>query len=165
MGRQARGVRGMMLDAGQRVVSMLVAGTEALTVLTATENGFGKRTAISEYTRHGRGTKGMIAIQTTERNGPLVGAVLVDNRDEIMLISTGGVMIRTRVEDIREMGRSTQGVTLINLDEGTQLAGLERIVEGEVDNGGNGGDAAEPGSEASGDDGGGDAAGEPPSVH
>jgi len=165
MGRQARGVRGMMLDAGQRVVSMLVAGTEALTVLTATENGFGKRTAISEYTRHGRGTKGMIAIQTTERNGPLVGAVLVDNRDEIMLISTGGVMIRTRVEDIREMGRSTQGVTLINLDEGTQLAGLERIVEGEVDNGGNGGDAAEPGSEASGDEGGGDAAGEPPSVH
>jgi DNA gyrase subunit A len=165
MGRQARGVRGMMLDAGQRVVSMLVAGTEALTVLTATENGFGKRTAISEYTRHGRGTKGMIAIQTTERNGPLVGAVLVDNRDEIMLISTGGVMIRTRVEDIREMGRSTQGVTLINLDEGTKLAGLERIVEGEVDNGGNGGDAVEPGSEAGGDEGGGDAVGEPPSVH
>ena len=165
MGRQARGVRGMMLDAGQRVVSMLVAGTEALTVLTATENGFGKRTAISEYTRHGRGTKGMIAIQTTERNGPLVGAVLVDNRDEIMLISTGGVMIRTRVEDIREMGRSTQGVTLINLDEGTKLAGLERIVEGEVDNGVNGGDAVEPGSEAGGDEGGGDAAGEPPSVH
>jgi len=142
MGRQARGVRGMFLEEGQRVVSMLVAptavgeaGEEAersgLTVLTATENGYGKRTRISEYTRHGRGTKGMIAIQISDRNGMLVGAVLVEEKDEIMLISTGGVLIRTSCADIREMGRSTQGVTLINLDEGTKLAGVERISESE----------------------------------
>jgi DNA gyrase subunit A len=86
-------------------------------VLTATENGFGKRTPIAEYTRHGRGTKGMIAIQTSERNGKVVAAVLAalgETREEIMLISTGGVLIRTRVTDIRVMSRSTQGVTLIN---------------------------------------------------
>ena len=133
MGRQARGVRGMALEDGQRVVSMLVAGNELQAVLTATENGFGKRTPIAEYTRHGRGTKGMIAIQTSERNGNLVGAVLVDEGDEIMLISNAGVLIRTRVADIREMGRSTQGVTLINLDPGTKLAGVERIGEAEDD--------------------------------
>ncbi|MBI2320292.1 MAG: DNA gyrase subunit A, partial [Betaproteobacteria bacterium] len=113
MGRTARGVRGMTLDEGQRVIAMLVAGSESQTVLTATENGYGKRTPIAEYTRHGRGSKGMIAIQVSERNGKLVGAVLVDEKDEIMLISTGGVLIRTRVDQIREMGRSTPGVTLI----------------------------------------------------
>ena len=133
MGRQARGVRGMALEEGQRVVSMLVASSETQSVLTATENGYGKRTHISEYTRHGRATKGMIAIQISDRNGLLVGAVLVDEKDEIMLISTGGVLIRTRVQDIREMGRSTQGVTLINLDEGTKLAGVERIGEAEAE--------------------------------
>ena len=133
MGRTARGVRGMALEEGQRVVSMLVADRETQSVLTATENGYGKRTHISEYTRHGRATKGMIAIQISDRNGLLVGAVLVDEKDEIMLISTGGVLIRTRVQDIREMGRSTQGVTLINLDEGTKLAGVERIGEAEAE--------------------------------
>ncbi|MCC6658836.1 MAG: DNA gyrase subunit A, partial [Rhodocyclaceae bacterium] len=129
MGREARGVRGMQLDPGQSVISMLVAKGEEQSVLTATENGFGKRTAIAEYTRHGRGTKGMIAIQTSDRNGRLIGAVLVGDTDELMLISTGGVLIRTLVQDIREMGRSTQGVTLINLDDGTKLAGLEKIIE------------------------------------
>ncbi len=132
MGREARGVRGMALEDGQRVISMLVAESEAYSVLTATQNGFGKRTGIAEYTRHGRGTKGMIAIQTSERNGNVVGAVLVgqgDTREEVMLISTGGVLIRTRVADIREMGRSTQGVTLINLDQGELLAGIEVVVE------------------------------------
>jgi len=133
MGRQARGVRGMKLGEGQKVISMLVADTETQTVLTATENGFGKRTAIAEYTRHGRGTQGMIAIQTTERNGKVVSAVLVGDEDEIMLISTGGVLIRTRVSQIREMGRSTQGVRLIDLDEGTKLAGVERVAEKEED--------------------------------
>jgi DNA gyrase subunit A len=131
MGRQARGVRGMKLAEGRRVISMLVADSETHTVLTATENGFGKRTAIAEYTRHGRGTQGMIAIQTTERNGKVVGAVLVGDEDEIMLISTGGVLIRTLVKQIREMGRSTQGVRLIDLDEGTKLAGVERVAEKE----------------------------------
>jgi DNA gyrase subunit A len=131
MGRQARGVRGMRIGEGQRVISMLVADSETQTVLTATENGFGKRTAIAEYTRHGRGTQGMIAIQTTARNGKVVGAVLVGDEDEIMLISTGGVLIRTSVKQIREMGRSTQGVRLIDLDEGTKLAGVERVAEKE----------------------------------
>jgi DNA gyrase subunit A len=131
MGRQAHGVRGMKLGKDQKAVSMLVADSEAQTVLTATENGFGKRTPIAEYTRHGRGTQGMIAIQTTERNGKVIGAVLVGDEDEIMLISTGGVLIRTNVKQIREMGRSTQGVRLIDLDEGTKLAGVERVAERE----------------------------------
>ena len=129
MGRVTRGVRGMWLDEGQQVLSMLVAADESQTVLTATENGYGKRTPIADYTLHGRGTKGMIAIQASERNGKLVGALLVNDDDEVMLISTGGVLIRTPVKSIREMSRSTQGVTLINLDAGEKLAGLERVVE------------------------------------
>ncbi|HEY5638344.1 MAG TPA: DNA gyrase subunit A [Burkholderiales bacterium] len=142
MGRTATGVRGMRLGKGQRVVCMLAASDESRAVLTATENGFGKRTPIAEYTRHGRGGQGLIAIQTNERNGAMVGAVLVEDQDEVMLISTGGVLIRMAVAQIREQGRSTQGVTLIALDEGEKLAGLERIVEREGDNGngnGNGG--------------------------
>lgn len=129
MGRNARGVRGMNLAADQRLISMLVTQTEDQSVLTATENGFGKRSPVSEYTRHGRGTKGMIAIQSSERNGPVVAAVLVDTDDEIMLITTGGVLVRTRVEEIREMGRATQGVTLISVDAGTRLSGVQRVVE------------------------------------
>ncbi|MGS0894913.1 DNA gyrase subunit A [Burkholderia stagnalis] len=131
MGREARGVRGMQLEDGQQVIAMLVAGSEEQSVLTATENGFGKRTPITEYTRHGRGTKGMIAIQTSERNGKVVAATLVDAEDQIMLITTAGVLIRTRVSEIREMGRATQGVTLISLDEGTKLSGLQQIAEAE----------------------------------
>ncbi|WP_325098965.1 DNA gyrase subunit A [Burkholderia contaminans] len=131
MGREARGVRGMQLEDGQQVIAMLVAGSEEQTVLTATENGYGKRTPITEYTRHGRGTKGMIAIQTSERNGKVVAATLVDAEDQIMLITTAGVLIRTRVSEIREMGRATQGVTLISLDEGTKLSGLQQIAEAE----------------------------------
>ncbi len=133
MGRAAHGVRGMMLDRRQRVISMLVAEDEDQSVLAATENGYGKRTPIVEYTRHGRGTKGMIAIQQTARNGTVVAAALVRPDDEVMLISTGGVLIRTKVKSIREMSRSTQGVTLINLGEGEKLAGLERVVEREDD--------------------------------
>jgi DNA gyrase subunit A len=134
MGRNAHGVRGMMLDKKQRVISMLVAEDEAQSVLTATEKGYGKRTPIVEYTRHGRGTKGMIAIQQNERNGQVVAAALVHPDDEVMLISTGGVLIRMPVKSIREMSRSTQGVTLINLDDGEKLAGLERVVETDDDN-------------------------------
>lgn len=132
-GRNARGVRGMKLGAGQKVISLLVADNENMAVLTATENGYGKRTPITEYTRHNRGTQGMIAINTNVRNGKVVAAQLVESSDEIMLITTGGVMIRTRVSEIREMGRATQGVTLINLDAGEKLAGLERIVETDED--------------------------------
>ena len=133
MGRNAHGVRGMSLDRGQTVISMLVAEDEEQSVLTATENGYGKRTPIVEHTRHGRGTKGMIAIQQTTRNGRVVAASLVRPGDEVMLISTSGVLIRTKVSSIREMSRSTQGVTLINLDQGEKLAGLERVVETEDD--------------------------------
>ncbi|WP_018606365.1 DNA gyrase subunit A [Uliginosibacterium gangwonense] len=135
MGRTARGVRGMMLEDGQCVLSMLVAQGETQSVLTATENGFGKRTAIGEYTLHGRGTKGMIAIQASERNGKLVGAVLVDPTDQVMLISDNGVLIRTPVADIRELGRSTQGVTLINLDAGSKLSSIVKIIDSEDENG------------------------------
>ena len=131
MGRAARGVRGMKLGPGQKVISMLVAENEELAVLTATENGYGKRTPISEYTRHNRGTQGMIAIITSARNGKVVAAKLVKPDDEIMLITSGGVMIRTRVNEVREMSRATQGVTLINLDAGEKLAGLERVIESE----------------------------------
>jgi len=157
MGRTATGVRGMRLPEGGswKTVCMLVAKDEKQTVLTATENGYGKRTPISEYTKHGRGGLGMIAIQASERNGALVGAVLVDDHDEVMLISTGGVLIRTAVAQIREMGRSTQGVTLIALSEGEKLAGIARIEDraddgngaaGENGNGG-GGEHGNGGSE------------------
>jgi|CXWL01.1.fsa_nt_gi DNA gyrase subunit A len=140
MGRTATGVRGMRLPEGGswKTVCMLAAKDEKQTVLTATENGYGKRTPISEYTRHGRGGLGMIAIQASDRNGALVGAVLVDDHDEVMLISTGGVLIRTAVAQIREMGRSTQGVTLIALSEGEKLAGIARIEEKAEEGNGNG---------------------------
>ncbi|WP_298437895.1 DNA gyrase subunit A [Ottowia sp.] len=142
MGRNARGVRGMQLEEGQSLIAMLVADADAgadtsdpnarNSVLTATENGYGKRTNITEYTRHGRGTKGMIAIQQSERNGKVVAATLVGPEDEIMLITDKGVLVRTRVAEIRELGRATQGVTLIALDDGAQLSGLQRIVENDA---------------------------------
>jgi DNA gyrase subunit A len=132
LGRSARGVRGMMIEDHQSVIAMLVAGDETQSVLTATENGYGKRTSITEYTRHGRGTKGMIAIQQSERNGKVVAATLVHADDEIMLITDTGVLVRTRVSEIRELGRATQGVTLIGLDEGAKLSGLQRIVENDA---------------------------------
>jgi len=132
LSRTARGVRGMALDEGQNLIAMLVAEDETQSVLTATENGYGKRTGITEYTRHGRGTKGMIAIQQTERNGRVVAATLVRPADEIMLITDRGVLVRTRVSEIRELGRATQGVTLIALDDGSKLSGLQRIAENDA---------------------------------
>ncbi|EEA00277.1 DNA gyrase, A subunit [Burkholderia sp. H160] len=152
MGREARGVRGMQLEDGQNVIALLVAGDEQQSVLTATENGFGKRTPITEYTRHGRGTKGMIAIQTSERNGKVVAATLVDPEAQIMLITTTGVLIRTRVSEIREMGRATQGVTLISLDEGTKLSGLQQVAEaeGESENDSDGSAEGDNGGESGG---------------
>ncbi|WP_414013656.1 DNA gyrase subunit A [Limnohabitans sp.] len=143
LGRSARGVRGMMIEDHQSVIAMLVSEQETpdapadevkarASVLTATENGYGKRTSIAEYTRHGRGTKGMIAIQQSERNGKVVAATLVHTDDEIMLITDTGVLVRTRVSEIRELGRATQGVTLIGLDEGAKLSGLQRIVENDA---------------------------------
>ena len=165
LGRSARGVRGMMIEDGQSVIAMLVAAQDVpalpdgtasadmtrTSVLTATENGYGKRTPIDEYTRHGRGTKGMIAIQQSERNGKVVAATLVHADDDIMLITDRGVLVRTRVSEIREMGRATQGVTLIGLDEGAKLSGMQRIVENDAQAGAD--EAAEEGdSDAAADD-------------
>ena len=145
-------------------------------MLTATQNGYGKRTPITEYTRHGRGTKGMIAIQTSERNGKVVGAVLVTPSDEIMLITTAAVLVRTRVSEIREMGRATQGVTLISVDDGSRLSGIQRVAEtdtdeldetdptGDVDGLAADNSGAAAGEDASGKDGGDSAADTTPDV-
>ena len=132
MGRGARGVKGMALEEGQTVIAMLVADREEQTVLTATENGFGKRTLVSEYTRHGRGTKGMIAIQTTDRNGKVVAATLVDDADEVMLLTQKGKIVRTPVADISVLKRATQGVTLIGLKDDSLVA-VQRIAEADVE--------------------------------
>ena len=131
MGRNARGVRGMQLEDGQQIIALLVAGDETQTVLTATENGYGKRTEVAEYTRHGRGTKGMIAIQTSERNGKVVAATLVKETDEIMMLTQKGKIVRTSVSDIRVLKRATQGVTLIGLKDDI-LAAVQRIAEEDV---------------------------------
>ena len=136
MGRNAGGVRGMRLGAGGHVISLLTADNESVSVLTATENGYGKRTPIGDYTKHGRGAQGMIAIQASDRNGKLVAAQIVGDDDEIMLITTGGVLIRTRIAELRDMGRATQGVRLINLGDGEKLAGLEKIMEPDVEENG-----------------------------
>ncbi|MCL2076483.1 MAG: DNA gyrase subunit A [Betaproteobacteria bacterium] len=129
MGRQSRGVRGMNLQEGQSVISLLVAESEDETVLVATENGYGKRTRLADFRRSSRGAQGVLAIAASERNGKIVAAKLVTDEDEVMLITTGGVLIRTRVSEIRELGRATQGVTLISLDEGEKLSGMEKIAE------------------------------------
>ena len=135
MGRTACGVRGIRLQPGQRVIALIIVDEGC--VLTATQNGYGKRTAIEDYPAYGRGGQGVISIQTTARNGAVVGAVLVNEQDEIMLISNAGTLVRTRVDEVSMMGRNTQGVKLISLGEDEQLVGMERIVEdgedGEVD--------------------------------
>ena len=131
MGRNARGVRGMKLTDGGEVLSLLIAENDAQSVMVATENGYGKRTQLSEFRRSGRGTQGVKAIQVSDRNGQVVGAKLVGDHDELMLITTGGVLIRTRVSEIRELGRATQGVTLINLGDDEKLRGLEKVAESE----------------------------------
>lgn len=125
MGRTAAGVRGIRLQPGQKVISLIVASEG--TVLIVTENGYGKRTRLEEFTRHKRGGQGLIAIQTSERNGAVVGAVLVNDDDEIMLITDGGTLVRTRVSEIRVMGRNTQGVTVIKPDKGEKVVGVDRI--------------------------------------
>ena len=133
-GRGSGGLRGMRLPENGRIVSLLTAeiGSD-LQVLTATQNGYGKRTPIADYTRKGKGGQGIIAIDTGERNGELIGAVLVSPTDDLMLITSGGVLIRTKVEQVRETGRTAAGVRLINLDEGTTLVSLERVAESEED--------------------------------
>jgi DNA gyrase subunit A len=131
MGRTACGVRGIRLGAGQKVIALII--VDEGTVLTATENGYGKRTLVSDYPTHGRGGQGVISIQGSERNGNVVGAVLAKDEDEIMLISNGGTLVRTRVNEISTMGRNTQGVRLISLQGDERLVGLERVVEEQED--------------------------------
>ena len=133
MGRNTRGVRGMKLQEDQQVLSLLIASDDQQSMLVATENGYGKRTVLSDFRHSGRATQGVKAIQVSERNGLVVAAKLVNDEDEIMLITTGGVLIRTRVSEIRELGRATQGVTLINLGENEKLSGLEKIVQADDD--------------------------------
>ena len=125
MGREAAGVRGVRLADDQRVNALIIAN-EGL-VLTASERGYGKLTPLEEYPKHGRGGQGVIALQVTDRNGPMVGAILVSPDDEIMLLSQGGALVRTPVSDISVVGRNTQGVRLMRLDEGDRLSGLERL--------------------------------------
>jgi DNA gyrase subunit A len=132
MGRTARGVRGMMLAEGQHVISLLAADSEDWQVLTASDGGYGKRTAIAEFRHTSRGTQGVIAMDLTEKTGfKLVAASLVTVTDGLMLITTGGVLIRTTVAEVRETGRSAQGVRLINLDEGETLSGIEKVIDNE----------------------------------
>ena len=143
MGRTARGVRGIKMDEASRVISLII--VEEGQVLTATENGFGKRTPVEDYPCHRRGGQGVISIQTSERNGAVIGAVLVNDEDEIMLISDGGTLVRTRVSEISVSGRNTQGVKLIALTQPERLASLEPIVDRDEDEedgeGGEGGDS------------------------
>ncbi|WP_312921945.1 DNA gyrase subunit A [Stutzerimonas nitrititolerans] len=128
MGRTARGVRGMRLPEGQRIISMLIPEPGAQ-ILTASVRGYGKRTAMEEFPRRGRGGQGVIAMVTNERNGALVGAVQVLEGEEIMLISDQGTLVRTRVDEVSSLGRNTQGVTLIKLGKNEHLVGLERVQE------------------------------------
>jgi DNA gyrase subunit A len=133
MGRTACGVRGIRLAPGQKVIALII--VDEGTVLTATENGYGKRTLVSDYPSHGRGGQGVISIQGSERNGDVIGAVLVRDEDEIMLISNGGTLVRTRVNEVSVMGRNTQGVRLINLHSEEKLVGVERVVEEQEEDG------------------------------
>ena len=133
MGRTARGVRGIKLGPDDKVISLIIV-KEGMAVLTATENGYGKRTSLEDYRLTSRGVQGVISIQTNERNGRVIGALMVDEDDEIMLISDQGTLIRMPVSDVSVVGRATMGVTLVNLNDGETLAGLERIIDyGDVD--------------------------------
>ena len=148
MGRTAAGVRGIRLPESEEVISLIIVDAHGM-VLTASENGYGKRTAIEDFPVHGRGGQGVIALQVSERNGRVVGALLVRPEDEIMLISSGGTLVRTPVEEISIQGRNTQGVRLIRLDDGDRLVGLERILAegGEDEAEGDGGGAKTGGEE------------------
>ncbi|NMY13950.1 DNA gyrase subunit A [Pseudomonas sp. WS 5019] len=128
MGRTARGVRGMRLGKDQQLISMLIPESGAQ-ILTASERGFGKRTGLGKFPRRGRGGQGVIAMVTSERNGKLVGAIQVQDGEEIMLISDQGTLVRTRVDEVSSSGRNTQGVTLIKLAKDETLVGLERVQE------------------------------------
>ena len=131
-GRGSRGVKGITLVEDQSVISMMLAEDEGV-VLIATEHGYGKRTRIEEFAKRNRGGKGVIGIQTSERNGQIIGACIVEDEDEVMLISCNGVLVRTAVNEVSTLGRNTQGVRLIRLDEGDTLVGMTRIEENDAD--------------------------------
>jgi DNA gyrase subunit A len=131
MGRGAAGVRGIKLPEGHEVIALTVVRDEM--ILIATANGYGKRTPVDDFPVQGRGGQGVIAIQTTERNGNTVGAVRASEDDEIMLISSSGTLVRTGVSEISVMGRNTQGVRLIRVESGQRLVGLARIESIEED--------------------------------
>jgi len=133
MGRTARGVRGIKIAEGHKVNSMIIcdADDQESAVLTLTENGFGKRTLLSEYNTQGRGGQGVISIQTNERNGDSVGAVLVEETDEVMLITNGGTLVRTKVAEVSVIGRNTQGVKVIGVTKGEHLISVEKVDESE----------------------------------
>jgi DNA gyrase subunit A len=135
MGRSARGVRGILLQEGQSVIAQIIAcpegASETAAVLTATRNGYGKRTPLVDYPKHHRGGHGVISIQVIERNGPVVGACIVEEEDEVMLISSGGVLIRTRVKEISVVGRNTQGVNVMEMSAEEHLVGMEKVAESE----------------------------------
>ncbi len=146
MGRTARGVRGIKMPEGFTVNSMIITDKEAdVSILTATEMGYGKRTALSDYSRQGRGGQGTISIQVTERNGQSVGAILVTEEDEAMLITNGGTLVRTRMAEVSVIGRNTQGVRLINVKGKERLISVEKVVESDS-NEDDGGSDGEPDS-------------------
>ena len=130
MGRTARGVRGIRMAPGFRMISLIIAG-EGTQILTVSENGYGKRTSVEDFPVYGRGGQGVIGMQTSDRNGAVVGAVQVEEGDEIMLISDKGTLVRTRVDEVSVQGRNTQGVRLIRLKEGEKLVGVEQVDEPE----------------------------------
>jgi DNA gyrase subunit A len=132
MGRTAAGVRGIRLPPDEEVISLIIPDADGL-ILTASENGYGKLTPVEEFPRHGRGGQGVIAMQTTERNGRLVAATQVATTDELMLMSSSGTLVRTRAGEISVLGRNTQGVRLIRLDDGERLVGVEPVEPESVD--------------------------------
>ena len=126
MGRNACGVRGIRLREGQSVIAMILPGNEG-TVFTVTANGYGKRTPVGEFPRYSRGAEGVIAMQTSSRNGALVGALLAGDSDEVMLVSDGGTLVRTRIGEVSVLSRNTQGVKVISLTQGEKLVGVDKI--------------------------------------
>jgi DNA gyrase subunit A len=134
MGRSAYGVKGITLEPGDEVVGADVVEKDT-TILTVTENGYGKRTEESEYRVQGRGGKGVIDIKTTERNGRVIGVVQVRNQDEVMLVTSGGMLIRLKVKEISVIGRNTQGVRLISLEPSEKVTGISKLPEEETEEG------------------------------
>ena len=132
MGRTARGVRGIKMLDGFKMISLIIPSIEKQ-ILTVSENGYGKRTKSDDYPVYGRGGQGVIGMQASERNGKVVGAVQVSDSDEIMLISDKGTLVRTRVDEVSVQGRNTQGVRLIRLRSGEKLVGLEQVDEPNVE--------------------------------